>query len=122
MHNPTNSLRVLNLAVILSSSLLILACSNGLAHKDSAPEKPAGPAAAVQTTTYQGKGTVTAINPRLASIEIDHEEIKGLMPAMKMEFYVKDKSLLNGIAVGDQIDFTIENGVGGLKIVAIRKR
>jgi Cu(I)/Ag(I) efflux system protein CusF len=122
MRNQTNSLRVLNLVVILSSSLLILACSNGLAHKDSAPEKPAGPAAAVQTTTHQGTGIVRGMNPKFPSIEIEHEEIKGLMPAMKMEFYVKDKSLLDGLVVGDQIDFTIENRVGGLQIIAIRKR
>ena len=64
---------------------------------------------------------VEAPRRRVHLIGIDHGEIKGLMPAMQMDFYVKDKSLLEGLTVGDQIDFTVENGVGGIKIVAIRK-
>ena len=43
------------------------------------------------------------------------------MPAMTMEFYVKDKSLLQGLKAEDKVNFTIENGVGGLKITAITK-
>jgi Cu/Ag efflux protein CusF len=80
-----------------------------------------GPAAAVQTTTYQGVGVVQATDAKRPSIEIDHEEIKGLMPAMSMEFYVKDKSLLGGLKPGDRVEFTIENGVGGIKITEIRR-
>jgi Cu/Ag efflux protein CusF len=108
--------------IIASLSLTIIAaCSNGLVHKNSAPEKPSGPAAAVQTTSHQGVGIVKALDPKLPSIEIDHEEIKGLMPAMQMDFHVRDKSLLNDLIVGDHIEFTLENGVGGLTITAIRK-
>jgi len=98
--------------------LLVVACSKKLAHKDSEPE---GPAAAVQTKTYEAVGTVKAIDLKLPSIEINHEDIKGLMPAMQMQFHVKDKSLLEGIAAEDRITFTIENGVGGLRIIAIHK-
>ena len=54
-------------------------------------------------------------------MEIDHEDIRGLMPAMQMQFHVKNQALLDGIAVGDRIEFTVENGVGGLRIVAIHK-
>ena len=80
-----------------------------------------GPAAAVQTTVYHGVGVVMATKPQLPSIEIDHEEIKALMPAMQMEFYVKDKALLDGIKPGDRIEFTITNGVGGLKVTEIKR-
>ena len=83
--------------------------------------KTTGPAAAVQTTTYQGVGVVKSSDPKRPSIEIDHEDIKGLMPAMTMEFYVKDKSLLDGLKAGDRIEFTLENGVGGIKITVIHK-
>jgi hypothetical protein len=38
-----------------------------------------------------------------------------------MDFHVQDRSLLNGLAAEDRIQFTIENGVGGLKITAIKK-
>jgi Cu(I)/Ag(I) efflux system protein CusF len=86
------------------------------------PPKASGPAAAVATTSYQAEGRVIATNAKFPSIEIDHQEIKGLMPAMTMEFYVKDKSLLEGLKAGDHIEFTIDNGVGGLVITKITKR
>ena len=57
---------------------------------------------------YAGKGVVTKINNEIGSVEVNHEDIKDLMPAMQMEFYVKDKSLLKGLAVGDKVDFIIE--------------
>jgi len=44
---------------------------------------------------------------RRGGIEIKHEEIKGLMPAMTMEFLVKTRSLLNEVQVGDRVDFTV---------------
>lgn len=57
---------------------------------------------------YDGKGEVTKINPELGSIELKHEDMPGLMPAMQMEFFVKDKALLKGLAVGDKVDFVVE--------------
>ena len=87
-----------------------------------APTPPSGPAAAVQPNTYQGVGVVKGLNPRAPAIEIDHEEIVGLMPAMQMEFPVTDPSLLKGIAVNDRIDFTIETAAGQMKISAIKKK
>src|SRR4051794_6849989 len=54
---------------------------------------------------YPSRGKITKINLDAPSVELDHEEITGVMPPMIMEFYVKDKSLLNGFAVGDRVDF-----------------
>jgi Cu/Ag efflux protein CusF len=102
----------------LLTILLFIACGKKLATRDSEPE---GPAAAVQTKTYPGVGIVKDLDPKLPMIEIDHEDIRGLMPAMQMQFHVKDKALLDGLAVGDRIEFTVENGVGGLRIVALHK-
>lgn len=86
------------------------------------PSTVSGPAAAVQTNSYQGVGIVKSVNPKAPAIEIDHGEIVGLMPAMQMEFPVTDASLLNGIAVNDRIDFTIVSGTGEMKITAIKKK
>jgi len=62
---------------------------------------------------YPGRGVVTIINIKEAWVEIDHEDIEGLMPAMQMEFWVKDRSLLRNIRVGDKVDFVIvETGKG----------
>ena len=106
------------IGLILLFTFLLSSCSSKTAHKDSQPE---GPAAAVQTHTYAGVGTVKSIDPKLPAIEIDHEDIKGLMPAMQMQFHVKDKGLLEGVAPEDRINFTIENGVGGMNVIAIHK-
>jgi len=108
------SRKPLGIITIVLLLILMSACS-------SKPSQPQGPAAAVQTHSYEAVGTVKGIDPKLPSIEIDHGEIPGLMPAMQMDFHVKDRSLIEGLAVGDKIKFTVENGVGGLKVTAIQK-
>jgi Cu(I)/Ag(I) efflux system protein CusF len=80
----------------------------------------ASPQGTAQTTFY-GVGVVKSTNPKFPSVEIAHEDIKGLMPAMTMEFYVNDKTMLDGLKPGDRISFTMTNGAGGLKITEIRK-
>jgi len=100
----------------------VAACS-----RESTPPTPAtpptasGPAAAVATTRYKGEGVVKALNPKAPSIEIDHGDLGPLMPAMQMEFPVSDANLLNGLAVNDRVDFTVENGPEGMKVVAIKR-
>ena len=109
---------VTKLVLTICLSSLLVGCSNNLAHKDSEPE---GPAAATQTKSYQGVGVVKGMDAAVPMIELDHDDIKGLMPAMQMEFHIKDKNLLQGLSVGERVEFTIENGVGGMVIVAVRK-
>jgi Cu/Ag efflux protein CusF len=81
-----------------------------------------GPEAAVAVRSYPGVGTVKAINAKAPSIEIDHGDIEGLMPAMQMEFEVSDAALLNGLQVNDRIDFTIEDRPGNMRVIAIKKK
>ncbi len=71
--------------------------------------------------TFDGKGVVTKINLELVSVELDHEEIKGLMPKMTMEFYVKEKSELEKLKVGDAVDFVLEDNAGAEQIISIKK-
>ena len=70
---------------------------------------------------YPGKGKVTKINNTLGSVEVDHDEIVGVMPAMIMEFYVKDNAILNGLEVGDSVDFVLEYKHPAETIVSITK-
>jgi Cu/Ag efflux protein CusF len=81
-----------------------------------------GPEAAVATRSYPAVGTVKAINPKAPSIEIAHGDVEGLMPAMQMEFDVSDAALLDGLKVNDQIDFTIEDRTGIMRVTAIKKK
>ena len=99
-----------------------VACNRQGSSSQPAKSAPAsGPAAAVQSNQYKGVGVVKALNPKAPAIEIDHGDVEGLMPAMQMEFPVTDANLLNGLAVNDRIDFTIENATDGMKVVAIKK-
>ena len=106
--------------VIIVCALLIVtaACHQQASNKTATPT---GPAAAVASNQYKGVGVVKHINAKPPAIEIDHGDIEGLMPAMQMEFPVTDPNLLNGIAVNDRIDFTIEATKGEMKVIAIKK-
>ena len=108
--------------VVCFALTLAAACSSEPASKSPTTPTPTGPAAAVQTHTYKAVGVVKSLNPKRPGIEIDHEEVVGLMPAMQMEFPVTDGSLLNGVAVNDRVDFTIEDGTGEMKIIALKKK
>ena len=108
------------LTIVCVALTLLTACGGG--EKQNANQTPSGPAAAVQTNSYHGVGVVKSLNPKAPAIEIDHEDIEGLMPGMQMEFPVTDASILNGIAVNDHIDFTLEDNAGVMRITAIKKK
>jgi protein SCO1 len=69
--------------------------------------------------TYRGVGVVEEIDKDTATVQINHEDIPDLMPAMSMPFKVKNRSLLDSISVGDQVKFQI---TGDFVIFAIKKR
>ena len=109
--------------IAVSLAFLNLSCTKS-------ETKPLNAAAINRSTTtpatpkdgnYNGKGTVTKINLDLVSVGLNHEDIEGLMPAMQMEFYVTDKALLKGLAVGDRVDFIIEYKGGRETINSIKK-
>jgi Cu/Ag efflux protein CusF len=113
--------RMPKLTIVCLALTLLTACGGPAPTNQSSPT-PAGPAAAVQTNSYHGVGVVKSLNPKAPAIEIDHEDIEGLMPGMQMEFPVTDAGLLNGIAVNDHIDFTIEDNAGVMRVTSIKKR
>ena len=70
---------------------------------------------------YPATGVVALINKKEGWIEINHDEIKDLMPAMQMEFLVKDKSLLDKVKVGDRVDFTVIETKKGEYLTEIKR-
>ena len=70
---------------------------------------------------YNGKGAVTKIDLNLGSVEMDHEDIPGLMPPMRMVFYVSDKKMLDGLKVGDKVEFVLRYKDGSETVVKITK-
>jgi Cu/Ag efflux protein CusF len=75
----------------------------------------------VMDKPYPATGVVALINKQEGWIEINHDEIKDLMPAMQMEFWVKDKSLLDNVKVGDRVDFTIVETKKGEYLTEIKR-
>lgn len=69
-----------------------------------------------------GSGSVTAIDTAAGKITLDHGAIPAVgWPAMKMGFTAKP-AVLNGVAVGDKVDFdvTVSGSVG--EVTSIKKR
>lgn len=109
--------------IVVCVALFFSACSKqSPADKQTPTPAPSGSAAALQPNTYQGVGVVKGLNPKGPAIEIDHEEIVGLMQAMQMEFPVTDVALLSGLAVNDRIDFTVVEKDGAMRVTDIKKK
>ena len=108
--------------IVVCVALVFGACSQQPVNKEVPAPTPSGPAAAIQPNTYQGVGVVKRLDAKAPAIEIDHEEIVGLMPAMQMEFPVTDIALLSGLAVNDHIEFTVVEKTGQMKVTAIKKK
>jgi len=83
--------------------------------------KPLEMPAPVFDKPYPGTGVIMIINRKEGWVEINHEEIKGLMPAMQMEFWLQDRSLVDGISVGDRVDFTIVETRKGEYLTKLKK-
>jgi Cu/Ag efflux protein CusF len=58
---------------------------------------------------FHGIGVVTDIDRETGALTVNHQEIKGLMPAMEMLFNVDPRSLSDGVKPGDRIEFSVEN-------------
>ena len=124
-----------SISVLSVAFLAIFLCSCGAnpTANNATAAKPAQSIAANSSPTplptpsvpkdgdYDGKGVVTKIDLKLGSVELDHEEIKDMMPAMRMEFFVSDKKLLNGLNVGDKVDFVIRYKDPTETIVSIKR-
>lgn len=118
-------MRALVTPIVLIAALSVHGCGSSSSNPDrnksvTAPT-PLKTPFVPKNGEYPGKGTITKINNELGSVELDHHEIKDVMPAMQMEFFVSDKSMLKGLKVGDEVDFTLRYNSGQETIVAISK-
>ena len=83
---------------------------------------PPGYPPPVLNKSYAGTGVVVVVNRKEGWIEINHEDIPDLMPAMQMEFWVQNKSLLDNVKPGDRVDFTIVETTKGEFLTELKKR
>ena len=101
----------------------------GLGAAATTPAAPVGAAPlrvaaadGAQASTASATGVVQQVKPEEGKVKISHEPIAALgWPAMTMYFRVKDKSVLDGIAAGDKVNFELEKGATGLVITRMEK-
>jgi Cu/Ag efflux protein CusF len=72
-------------------------------------------------STWTVRGIVRAVVPQLGAIYLTHEAMPGLMEAMTMGFEAADRKLLNGLAPGDHVRFTVRRDGERLVLVSIEK-
>lgn len=112
---------------LLLTVIFSLAWSCGQASNTSKPSTNTSAPTPVPTASipkdgdYTGKGVVTMVNMEAGTVEIDHEDIKDMMPPMKMIFNTKDKSILKGIKAGDTVEFVLEYKHPTEEIKSIKK-
>lgn len=73
------------------------------------------------TGTFIGRGVVKDILPKERQVIIAHEAIPGFMGAMIMGFEVKEERLLEGIARGQEVTFTVEKTQDSLYLTALAR-
>jgi Cu/Ag efflux protein CusF len=79
----------------------------------------AGKSAAGQV--HKGQGTVNGVDTKAGKVNLTHGAIATLnWPGMTMDFKVKDKALLKGVAPGQNVEFDIvQQGPGEFVITRI---
>lgn len=70
-----------------------------------------------------GTGTVTAIDAAAGTISLDHGPITAIQwPAMSMQFQAEDRTILQGIAVGDQVSFELKSASESSVVTSVAKQ
>ncbi|WP_374566970.1 copper-binding protein [Ideonella sp.] len=68
------------------------------------------------------EGEVRKIDVAQGKLTLKHGEIKALqMPAMTMAYKAKPATLLDGLTVGDRVEFTADKVDGQYVVTAVRK-
>ena len=86
----------------------------------STPSKPASGASAAAMPLVHGE--VRKLDPSTGLIVLRHGEIPNLaMPPMTMGFDVADKKMLEGLKVGDKVQFQAEMVKGKATVTELKK-
>jgi len=89
------------LAAFVTSASAVLAQSGDMKGMDMGKKPAAGAQAAHKAT-----GVVKKVDPKAATVTLAHDPVKSLnWPAMTMGFTVKDKALLDKLAVDKKVEF-----------------
>jgi len=72
-------------------------------------------------TTHKGVGVVKELDAQAGNVTFAHEPVKSLnWPAMTMGFTVKDKALLDKLAVGKKVEFEFVKEGKGYTLTSVK--
>lgn len=76
---------------------------------------------AMPGATHKAVGVVKEIDPKAGMVTFAHEPVKSLnWPAMTMGFAVKDKALLDKLAVGKKVEFEFVKEGKGYTVTSVK--
>ncbi|MDD2610972.1 MAG: copper-binding protein [Giesbergeria sp.] len=107
-------------AGVLAMALPLAAQTNTPSHTDHDHDY-CYDSSASQAPAAMTLGEVRKLDPAQGKITLRHGPIPHLnMPAMTMVFPVAEPQWLDGLKVGDKVEFTVERPHGAYKVTAIR--
>ena len=106
-------------AVVLAVAVAALAACSGNGAGPTAPLRPPDPST-VPAGEYDLRGTLVAVDRGRRIVEINHEAITGLMPAMTMPYEAAEGVLLDGLAAGDRVRGRLRVDARGYVIVSLQ--
>jgi Cu/Ag efflux protein CusF len=93
------------LSLVLALSIAIPAVSHAQSGDMKGMDMDNKPAAGAQTA-HKATGVVKKVDPKAGTVTLAHDPVRSLnWPAMTMGFQVKDKPLLNKLAVDKKVEF-----------------
>lgn len=105
-HRPSTHCAARLVLAVVSS----LATGAGCTTRPPEPSSPAARStpkardAATTRATYRLVGVVKKVDPEVGQVVIAHEAVPGFMEAMTMPFLLKDRTLLQGMVPGDEVE------------------
>ena len=105
-------------ALLLAMAVAALAACSGNGSGPAAPTLP-NPAS-VPAGEYDLRGTLIAVDRGRRIVEINHEAIPGVMPAMTMPYEAAESVLLDGLAAGDRVRGRLRVDARGYVIVSLQ--
>ena len=94
-HSPDLGVYSAKIALSLGAALLLGGCGK--------KEESAGD----QAWHYEARGLVRNTPPDHKTIDVEHEDIAGFMPSMRMPFIVRDAKEIANVQIGDAISFRL---------------
>ena len=96
-----------------------LSCAAALAQQRMDDMKGMDMGSKPAAATHHASGVVKSVDA--GAVTLAHDPVKTLnWPAMTMRFQVKDKALLDKLAVGKKVDFDFEQSGKGYVVTAVK--